>query len=742
VKFHCSPTSIYNHLHTSFINFDPTRISIITMKQQPQSQQPAGKPVPVISGLTVYDAHGKPTTSPFQHLITPDLIKAAQSSSGLAPELKYAKVLDSEYTVKLGPGVSHYEYRVLQFLNTIPNTPVPKALDFFIVEFLLYDLSITKLMRWNVMVMSTIPGVNLPFALYSKRDEVAMEQAYEMAAGVLREVKAVMDHINTAIQSGAKFPNPEGDWEPLSIPADSVSSLDGDRGRFVNLPLYNSWSEGSLKCSDFVNTMSAHAQQAPKACATDTDTVDLLQTVLERYKPIPSELRFCHMDLHPDNIIVNNGKLGGIVDWEMAGWFTWKLEMLGAMKFCTRPAAIRPYLTAWNPPDELDMKELTERSLGNIRRGNSLWQREHRAQEREGKSNPFAGWRESQRARRKIDAKIAKSTMPDVRPSRGPPRFLSLITPELITRARSHHYTKHPLKYAEVIDPQHTVKLGPGVLHYEYRVLHFLNTLEDVPVSQPLEFFDIEVPLVDYFGKVIGGKEIWHVMVISTMPGKDMGELVRHLKPEEEVVILRDVMRVMERINSTINAGALFPNSHGEWSQLERKVTSVSDLDGNGGRSIQLPFYAGLIDGSVRIEDFVSTMAEYAQQPPDTAELLLSTLHYLGPNNVSDIRFCHMDLHSNNIMVHNGRLSGIIDWELAGWYTWRLEVWGGMKELHGPDAIYPYIEGWNVPSDLEQVITRSSPRLARGHDLWEEEQAEAELRSKPNPFENWHKQQH
>lgn len=32
------------------------------------------------------------------------------------------------------------------------------------------------------------------------------------------------------------------------------------------------------------------------------------------------------------------------------------------------------------------------------------------------------------------------------------------------------------------------------------------------------------------------------------------------------------------------------------------------------------------------------------------------------------IVFTHGDLNMRNILVHNGKLSGIIDWETAGWY--------------------------------------------------------------------------
>jgi aminoglycoside phosphotransferase len=36
------------------------------------------------------------------------------------------------------------------------------------------------------------------------------------------------------------------------------------------------------------------------------------------------DLSFMHNDLKTSNIIVNNGKIVGIVDWEMAGFFGWR----------------------------------------------------------------------------------------------------------------------------------------------------------------------------------------------------------------------------------------------------------------------------------------------------------------------------------------------------------------------------------------------------------------------------------
>lgn len=43
------------------------------------------------------------------------------------------------------------------------------------------------------------------------------------------------------------------------------------------------------------------------------------------------------------------------------------------------------------------------------------------------------------------------------------------------------------------------------------------------------------------------------------------------------------------------------------------------------------------------------------------------------------IVFTHGDLRPDNIIVKNGRVTAIIDWEMAGWYP---EYWEFAKALH------------------------------------------------------------
>lgn len=226
-----------------------------------------------------------------------------------------------------------------------------------------------------------------------------------------------------------------------------------------------------------------------------------------------------------------------------------------------------------------------------------------------------------------------------------------LITPDLIARANSVICLAPLRKYAEVINSQYTVKLGRGVTNYEYRVLQFLDTIPHVATPRPIDFFDINVS-VKQPGEAIVNMEVWHVLIMSTIPGEHLGDAGQGMKPDEMVDILEKVRVCMDRINSFIESGAMFPDPEGSWIRLLPTTDCVSNLDGDRGQCIQLPLYNGILPGSIPFNDFVPTMSQTARQPPDTAELLTNILTYLGPAQSSDVRFCHMDLHIGNVMVH------------------------------------------------------------------------------------------
>jgi hypothetical protein len=114
-------------------------------------------------------------------------------------------------------------------------------------------------------------------------------------------------------------------------------------------------------------------------------------------------------------------------------------------------------------------------------------------------------------------------------------------------------------------------------------------------------------------------------------------------------------------------------------------------------------------------------MTATARQPPDTAKLLQMTLLAPAPSDSNKSRFCHMDLHSANIMVS---VSGIIDWEMAGWYTDSLEVYAASNNADMRKALAPILaDAWKVVTELINLGSFGRTNLLCGHARYKEAEA-------------------
>jgi len=68
-----------------------------------------------------------------------------------------------------------------------------------------------------------------------------------------------------------------------------------------------------------------------------------------------------------------------------------------------------------------------------------------------------------------------------------------------------------------------------------------------------------------------------------------------------------------------------------------------------------------------------------------------------------DIVFTHADLSPRNIMVKDGQIVAIIDWEAVGWYP---EYWVYLKTFHGPCGEMSWIDfmPYIFPQAYEQEL--------------------------------------
>lgn len=253
---------------------------------------------------------------------------------------------------------------------------------------------------------------------------------------------------------------------------------------------------------------------------------------------------------------------------------------------------------------------------------------------------------------------------------RTPPTMSSLVTPELIARALAKPSLTIEKKYVEVYE-EYTIKLGPGVMYYEYRVLKFLETHPRIPTPRPVDFFSIRVPKKRRVkGQFEEYMEEWNVIVMSTMPGRPLGSTIHCMSPDQRAEVLKEVEVAMNQFNEEIELGmgTFFAGATGDLKPLQRPHHSISDLDGL--KCLKLPLRNGFTDSVVDIEDFIKTMSLTARQPEARVEMLNSVLSLLQPQphidigssppvneNPGSIRFCHMDLHLDNIMVQDGQLS-------------------------------------------------------------------------------------
>ena len=80
------------------------------------------------------------------------------------------------------------------------------------------------------------------------------------------------------------------------------------------------------------------------------------------------------------------------------------------------------------------------------------------------------------------------------------------------------------------------------------------------------------------------------------------------------------------------------------------------------------------------------------------------------------IVFSHGDMHAHNILIQDGHVVGILDWEMAGWYP---EYWEWCKALWAENW---EMEGWCTslkeflqPYDYEYALDRL---LLSNSDVW------------------------
>lgn len=154
------------------------------------------------------------------------------------------------------------------------------------------------------------------------------------------------------------------------------------------------------------------------------------------------------------------------------------------------------------------------------------------------------------------------------------------------------------------------------------------------------------------------------VLIMTAVPGQTLDAVFHRLSYAEREQLSKDLKSALSQLRCIPNqTWYVFANSHGGPLKDHRFPSGTC-----GPFQLISEFNAFLVHDYVRNE----------------TKDKISAVHARSYRSV----FTHADLHPSNILIDRGRLSGIVDWECAGFYP---EYWEYTKLMYGAER-FPEIQ--------------------------------------------------
>jgi len=196
---------------------------------------------------------------------------------------------------------------------------------------------------------------------------------------------------------------------------------------------------------------------------------------------------------------------------------------------------------------------------------------------------------------------------------------------------------------------------------------------------------------------------------MTRMKGKPLSTCLSSLSAEQLDSVAEDMKRYLTELRS-LNVedleGRSFIGSVG-FGPVKDSMLSVGD-EQRGPFTTLSDFYSSFLS---RFWEAIS-FANPRREEDDWWMHHLRRMY--GENLHYNIVFCHADLHPSNILVEDGRVVGIVDWELSGWYPEYWEyvscMYGGVGEFQQtkwPWCMEKFLEPYDYILLIEDPIRRS-----------------------------------
>lgn len=207
------------------------------------------------------------------------------------------------------------------------------------------------------------------------------------------------------------------------------------------------------------------------------------------------------------------------------------------------------------------------------------------------------------------------------------------------------------------------VKFGTATTTYEVEVLRFIREKTTVPVPRVYGVYCFQ--------------DGTRVVISEYIEGKPLSETWSTLSHEEKLEICGQLRQIVQKLREN------------------RKDHYIGGI----GNTVAIDYRkAVLTGGPFTTEEQFNTFLR-SDLFPTARRRLHSTFQEIMSSN-HEIVLTHSDISLRNIIVQNGQIKALIDWEYAGWYP---EYWEYVRFYHQVDE--PDLDGY-----VENIFPRTYPQ--------------------------------
>lgn len=224
------------------------------------------------------------------------------------------------------------EANTMQFVASKTNIPVPRVHCAFVHK------------GQSYIVMERIRGTTLAWAMADLSDQELDK--------ILLQLRDIILELRSLPAPGGSIANCMGG----SLRDSRITRPEPRFGPFPSTLLFHNWLRKGLKPEDHTDREN------------DEDWEDIKWMVAKQDEGFWGDPVFTHADLSPHNIMVRDGKIVAIIDWDFSGWYPsyWEYtsSFLGNQTREIWQRTIEKFLDPW--VDELRMETVRQRWWGEI----------------------------------------------------------------------------------------------------------------------------------------------------------------------------------------------------------------------------------------------------------------------------------------------------------------------------------------------------------------------------------------